>query len=70
MEIGFKFDVDCCNTPVVIGFICIMIMCIVLFTSVRKVLCKVINKDKNTTVVEDIKSIEEKRDDNNDREQE
>lgn len=62
MELGFQFNVDCCNTPIVIGFICVMVMVVVLLNcvKVRRKTNKV--KEKKPLLREDIKLIEQKRD--------
>ncbi len=64
MELGFQFNVDCCNTPIVIGFICVMVMVVVLFVCIKGVIPTIINKDKKKEEkkIEDIKLIEQKRD--------
>lgn len=63
MELGFQFNVDCCNTPIVIGFICIMVMVVVLFVCVKGIIPTMINKgNKQEKKTEDIKLIEQKRD--------
>lgn len=62
MELGFQFNVDCCNTPIVIGFICSMVMVVVLLNcvKVRRKTNRV--KEKKPLLKEDIKLIEQKRD--------
>ena len=64
MELGFQFNVDCCNTPIVIGFICIMIMVVVLVACSKGILATMVSKDKKKEEkkIENIKLIEEKRD--------
>jgi hypothetical protein len=64
MELGFQFNVDCCNTPIVIGFICVMIMVVVLGACSKGILATMVskNKKKQEKKTEDIKLIEQKRD--------
>ena len=46
MELGFQFNVDACNLPIFIGFICVMVMVVVLFVSAKTVIGKMVNKKK------------------------
>lgn len=64
MELGFNLHIDHCNTQVVIGFVCIMVMVVVLFNCAKGILSNMINKDKKKEEkkIEDIKLIEQKRD--------
>lgn len=64
MELGFQFNVDSCNVPIVIAFICIMIMVVVLVACSKGILATMVTKDKNKVEkkTEDIKLIEQKRD--------
>lgn len=62
MELGFQFNVDCCNTPIVVGFICTMVMVVVLLNCF-KLKRKTNKNEKNKPLLrEDIKLIEQKRD--------
>ena len=66
MDLGFNLHIDHCNTPYVIGFICVMVMVVVLFVSAKGILSKLVNKEKKETkeeVFENIKLLEQKRDD-------
>lgn len=63
MEFGFNLRIDHCNTQVVIGFICVMVMVVVLFNCAKGILNKIVNKEKKEVKVEDIKLIEQRRDD-------
>lgn len=46
MELGFKLHIDHCNAPYVIGFICVMVMVVVLFISAKAILSKLVNREK------------------------
>jgi hypothetical protein len=46
MELGFQFNVDAGNLPIFIGFICVMVMVVVLFVSAKTVIGKIVNKKK------------------------
>lgn len=48
MDLGFNLQIDHCNTPIVIGFICVMVMVVVLFVSAKGILSKVVNREKKT----------------------
>lgn len=62
MELGFKLNIDHCNVPYVIGFICVMVMVVVLFISAKAILSNLVNREKKEDKVEDIKLLEQKRD--------
>ena len=46
MELGFNLHIDHCNVPYVIGFICVMVMVVVLFISAKAILSKLVNREK------------------------
>ncbi len=46
MELGFNLHIDHCNVPYVIGFICVMVMVVVLFISAKGILSKLVNREK------------------------
>ena len=46
MELGFNLHIDHCNVPYVIGFICVMVMVVVLFVSAKAILSKLVNREK------------------------
>lgn len=46
MELGFNLHIDHCNVPYVIGFICVMVMIVVLFISAKAILSKLVNREK------------------------
>ena len=62
MQLGFQFNVDSCNTPIVIGFICSMVMVVVLLNCVKVRRKTNRGKEKKPILREDIKLIEQKRD--------
>lgn len=63
MELGFNLHIDHCNVPYVIGFICVMVMVVVLFVSAKGILSKLVNREKKEDKVEDIKLLKQRRDD-------
>jgi hypothetical protein len=46
MELGFNLHIDHCNVPYVIGFVCVMVMVVVLFISAKAILSKLVNREK------------------------
>ena len=46
MELGFNLHIDPCQVVPVIGFICVMVMVVVLFISAKGILSKLVNKEK------------------------
>ena len=46
MDLGFNLRIDHCNVPYVIGFICVMVMVVVLFISAKAILSKLVNREK------------------------
>ena len=61
MELGFNLHIDHCNTQVVICAICVMVMVIALFNCIKFMSKKKTTKEKKPK--EDIKLIEQRRDD-------
>ena len=46
MELGFNLHIDPCQVVPVRGFICVMVMVVVLFISAKGILSKLVNKEK------------------------
>lgn len=63
MDLGFNLHIDQCNTPVVIGFICVMVMVVVLFVSAKGILNKVVNREKKEKQQEELVVYEKEKED-------
>lgn len=63
MDFGFNLHIDHCNTQVVIGFVCVMVMVVVLFKCGKEIL-KEITNNKNNKKEHDVFDFLESSDEN------
>jgi hypothetical protein len=49
MDFGFNLHIDCCNVPIVIGFVCVMIMVVVMSVCGKNI---ILNRNKKVKKLE------------------